>query len=204
MPSLRLQLRPGVLERERPVEDERTGRRVGVRAEVAEPLELHGLADRQVGERRLDEAARAARSRSRGSGPRRGRGRRRRGTGSRRGGRRAGPRRARRGRPTPSAASPWGGGRRERRRRACPGRSVQRSSTTLPSASLTTSLQVTKYAERSRTSRPGARRKNFFGGSSMKSSRSIQSSRVKGTLRLPADGSSGLLGTSISSTCPSG
>ena len=38
----------------------------------------------------------------------------------------------------------------------------------------------------------------------MKSSRSIQSSRVKGTRRLPADGSSGLLGTSISSTRPSG
>ena len=53
-------------------------------------------------------------------------------------------------------------------------------------------------------SRPGARRKNLPGGSSMKSSRSIHSSRVKGTLRLPADGSSGLLTASISSTCPSG
>jgi len=34
-------------------------------------------------------------------------------------------------------------------------------------------LQVMKYADRNRTSRPGARRKNFFGGSSMKSSRSM-------------------------------
>ncbi len=84
------------------------------------------------------------------------------------------------------------------------GSCVQRSSTIWPAASLTTSVHVTKYAERSRTSRPGARRKNFRTGSSMKSSRSIQSSREKGTLRVPADGSSGLLGTSISSTCPSG
>jgi len=53
-------------------------------------------------------------------------------------------------------------------------------------------------------SRPGARRKNFAGGSSIKSSRSIQSSRLNGTLRVPADGSSGLLTTSISSTWSSG
>ena len=55
--SLLLQLGPGVLEREGAVEHERARRRVGVRAEVAEPLELHGLADGQVGERRLHEAA---------------------------------------------------------------------------------------------------------------------------------------------------
>ena len=50
---------------------------------------------------------------------------------------------------------------------------VARSSTMFPAASFTTYVQVMKYAERSRTSRPGARRKNFFGGSSMKSSRSM-------------------------------
>ena len=38
-----------------------------------------------------------------------------------------------------------------------------------------------------------------FGGSSMKSSRSIYSSREKGTWRVPADGSSGLLMASSSS-----
>ena len=81
---------------------------------------------------------------------------------------------------------------------------LHRSSTTRPAASLTTSVQVTKYADRSRTSRPGARRKNFGGGSSMKSSRSIHSSRVNATWRVPADGSSGLLTTSIFSTRPSG
>ena len=37
---------------------ERARRGVGIGAEVAEALELHGLADRQVGERRLHEAAR--------------------------------------------------------------------------------------------------------------------------------------------------
>ena len=42
-----------------------------------------------------------------------------------------------------------------------------------------------KYADRSRTSRPGARRKNFGGGSSRKSSRSIHSSRPNGTCRVP-------------------
>src|SRR5665647_588852 len=57
VPSLRLQFRPGVPEGERPVEHERTGRRVGIGAEVAEPLELHGLAGRQAGERRLYETA---------------------------------------------------------------------------------------------------------------------------------------------------
>ena len=44
-----------------------------------------------------------------------------------------------------------------------------------------------KYAQRSRTSLPGDRRKNFFGGSSMKSSRSMYSTRENGTLRVPAD-----------------
>ena len=38
----------------------------------------------------------------------------------------------------------------------------------------------------------------------MKSSRSIQSSREKGTRRVPAGGSSGLLTASSSSTWPSG
>jgi hypothetical protein len=42
-----------------------------------------------------------------------------------------------------------------------------------PDASFTTSVQVTKYALRSRTSRPGESRKNFFAGVSMKSSRSM-------------------------------
>ena len=67
-----------------------------------------------------------------------------------------------------------------------------------------TSSQVMKYALRRRTSRPGESRKNFGGGTSAKSSRSIHSSRENGTLRVPAEGSSGLLPTSISSTCPSG
>ena len=44
LPPLRLQSRPGVPERERAVEHDRPGRRVGIGAEVAEPLELHGLA----------------------------------------------------------------------------------------------------------------------------------------------------------------
>ena len=61
-----LELGPGVLEAERAVEDEPPGRRVGIRAEVAEALELHGLADRQLGERRLDQALRRAPSPSRG------------------------------------------------------------------------------------------------------------------------------------------
>jgi glutaminyl-tRNA synthetase len=39
-------------------------------------------------------------------------------------------------------------------------------------------------------SRPGARRKNFFGGSSMKSSRSMYSSRENGTVREPLSGTS--------------
>src|ERR1700738_2917103 len=66
-----------------------------------------------------------------------------------------------------------------------------------------TSVHVTKYAHRSRTSRPGARRKNFFGGSSLKSSRSMYNTRENGTFLVPAVWSSGLLITSSSSTCPS-
>ena len=46
--------------------------------------------------------------------------------------------------------------------------------------------------------------KYFGDGFSMKSSRSMYSSREKGTLREPADGSSGLLMASISSIRPSG
>src|SRR5262245_55982757 len=53
--GLRLAPGPGVLEAERAVEDAPLRRRVGVRAEVAETLELHGLADRQGRENRLDE-----------------------------------------------------------------------------------------------------------------------------------------------------
>ena len=53
---LRLELGPGVPEAEGAVEDEPPGRRVGIRAEVAEALELHGLTDRQFRERRLDQA----------------------------------------------------------------------------------------------------------------------------------------------------
>ncbi len=64
------------------------------------------------------------------------------------------------------------------------------TSVTSPAASFTTAVQVTRYPYRSRTSRPGASRKNFFGGSSMKSSRSIQSSREKGTGREPVFGTS--------------
>lgn len=47
-------------------------------------------------------------------------------------------------------------------------------------------------------------RKYFFGASSMKSSRSIHNSRLNSMVCVPADGSSGLLTASISSTCPSG
>ena len=54
--TLRLELRPGVLECERSVEHERIGSRVGIRAEVAEALELNGLSDRQVGEVRFYDA----------------------------------------------------------------------------------------------------------------------------------------------------
>ena len=49
-------LRPAVPEAERAVEDEPAQSRVGIRAEVAESLELHRLADRQLRERRLDQA----------------------------------------------------------------------------------------------------------------------------------------------------
>ncbi len=73
----------------------------------------------------------------------------------------------------------------------------------VPSAAFTTSVQVMKYAPRRRTSFPGARRKNFFGGSSMKSSRSMKSSFENGTWRTPAPASSGLFCTSTSSTTPS-
>src|SRR5205085_4541019 len=54
--GLRLELGPGVPEAEGAVEDEPSGRRVGIGAEVAEALELHGLTDRQFRERRLDQA----------------------------------------------------------------------------------------------------------------------------------------------------
>src|ERR1700749_4227734 len=54
--GLRLELGPGVPEAEGAVEDEPAGRRVGIRAEVAEALELHGLTDWQFGERRLNQA----------------------------------------------------------------------------------------------------------------------------------------------------
>src|SRR4051794_23062021 len=53
---LRLEPGPGVLEAECAVEDEPPRRRVGIRAEIAEALELHGLTNRQLCERRLDQA----------------------------------------------------------------------------------------------------------------------------------------------------
>src|SRR5439155_5781001 len=52
---------------------------------------------------------------------------------------------------------------------------VQRSSAISPDASLTTTVHVMKYAHLRRTSLPGDSRKNFFGGSSRKSSRSTYS-----------------------------
>src|SRR5436190_1507125 len=55
-PALRLQLRPGVFQAERSVEDEPSRGRVGIRAEVAKALELHRLTNRQLRERRLDQA----------------------------------------------------------------------------------------------------------------------------------------------------
>ena len=63
---------------------------------------------------------------------------------------------------------------------------------------------LNRHAQRRRTSFPGDRRKNFLGGSSLKSSCSIYRTRENGTLRVPADASSGLLITSTSSICPSG
>ena len=77
---------------------------------------------------------------------------------------------------------------------------VQRNSTISPVAgSFTTPVHLMKYAHRRRTSRPGARRKNFFGGSSRKSSRSRYSTPENGTFRVPAAASSGLLTTLTSS-----
>ena len=46
---------PAVPKSECAIEDEPPRRRVGIGAEVAEALELHGLTDRQLGERRLDQ-----------------------------------------------------------------------------------------------------------------------------------------------------
>jgi hypothetical protein len=46
--SLRLELRPSIPECERSVEHERIGRGVRIGTEVAEALELHGLADRNL------------------------------------------------------------------------------------------------------------------------------------------------------------
>src|ERR1700753_4516511 len=59
--GLRLELARGAPEAEGAVEDEPSGRRVGIRAEVAEALELHGLTNRQFRERRLDQALLAPR-----------------------------------------------------------------------------------------------------------------------------------------------
>ena len=55
-PALALEPAPGVLEAECPVEDEPLRRRVRIRAEIAKALELHGLTNRQLRERRLDQA----------------------------------------------------------------------------------------------------------------------------------------------------
>src|SRR5215203_3157052 len=61
--ALRLDLGPAVFEAECAVEDEPARRRVGIRAEVAEALELHGLADGQLRECRLDKRSREDRLR---------------------------------------------------------------------------------------------------------------------------------------------
>ena len=61
------------------------------------------------------------------------------------------------------------------------------------------SLHLTIYAPIRRTSPSGLRRWNFGGGTSAKSLFSIYSSRVNGTLRLPASSLRGLFGTSNSS-----
>src|SRR3954453_13379696 len=53
----RLHLRPRVLQRQRPVEDERIRPRVAVGGEVAEALELDGLADRGRRQGRLEHRA---------------------------------------------------------------------------------------------------------------------------------------------------
>jgi len=60
------------------------------------------------------------------------------------------------------------------------------------------------YAPFSRASRPGARRKNFGGGFSMKSSRSMKSLPVKLSVRVPISGWSGWFSISTRSTLPSG
>src|SRR5664280_1529013 len=57
LPASRLELRPRVLERQGAVEDEVAGPGVGVGREVAQALELHGLADGRLCEARLDQAA---------------------------------------------------------------------------------------------------------------------------------------------------
>ena len=50
--GLLVDLGPGVLERDGAVEDQVLGRRVGVGAEVAHALELHGLSDGNLAQRR--------------------------------------------------------------------------------------------------------------------------------------------------------
>src|SRR6187397_2312462 len=55
--ALRLEPGPAVPEAERAVEDEPLRRRIRIRAEVTEALELHGLTDRQLRERRLEQAS---------------------------------------------------------------------------------------------------------------------------------------------------
>ena len=79
-----------------------------------------------------------------------------------------------------------------------------RNSTISPSSSLITALHVTKNAYRNRTSLPGARRKNFFEGSSMKSSSSIQISLEKGISRCSCLSELGLFNAGNHSIFPSG
>ena len=66
-------------------------------------------------------------------------------------------------------------------------------------------INIKFYAEGLTISNPAwASRKNFFAGSSMKSSCSMYRVFEKGTVRVPASGESGLFGDSNSSVLPSG
>ena len=78
------------------------------------------------------------------------------------------------------------------------------SSTRFPPLSFIKSLHVIKKAYLNLTSLPGARRKNLFGGSSMKSSCSIQISLEKGIFRNSCLLELGLLTASSHSVLSSG
>ena len=190
-------LRPGVLQRQRPVEHQRARPRVRVRREVAQALELDRLAE-------------AASRRARARAWRRGRplrirvevreqvAARRPGRVARTGGRTGAPRPARRARPTPSGASPSG----RRPSGASPprvaGSYVQRSSTTPPRVVLDDArardeVRVPQPHLASRRQAEELRRRLLHEVVAL----DPQLARERPPARVPAVGSSGLLTTSI-------